>query len=77
MTISPAAQYDVPLLPPRFAAQRADPAVVRRERAEEEAAERERQREEKEMRDPHSGVGIARRWRELDSSRRRRYSGTP
>ena len=47
-------QFDVPL-------QRADPAVVRRVRTEEEAAERERQREEKEMRELHSGVAISRK----------------
>jgi hypothetical protein len=55
----------VPLLPPRIGVERADSAVVRRVRADEEAAERERQREENVMREPHSGIAIARRWREL------------
>jgi hypothetical protein len=57
-------QYDVPLLPPRIAVERADPAVERRVRAEEEAAERERQREEKAMRELHSGSRLAGSWRE-------------
>jgi hypothetical protein len=43
----------VPLLPPRIGVARADPAVVRRVRAEEEAAEREGK--EKEMRELNSG----------------------
>jgi hypothetical protein len=42
----------VPLLPPRIGVARADPAVARRVRAEEEVAEWE----EKEMRELHSGV---------------------
>ena len=52
----------MPLLP-QIGVARADPAVVRRVRAEKEAAEREGQREEKEMRELHSGVAISRRWR--------------
>jgi hypothetical protein len=44
MTILP--QYDVPPLPPRIGVARADPEVVRRVRAEEDAAEREREREQ-------------------------------
>jgi hypothetical protein len=51
----------VPLLPPRIGVARADPAVVRRARADEEATERER-----EMKDLHSGVAISRKWRELN-----------
>jgi hypothetical protein len=39
-------QYDLPLLPPRIAVERADPAVVRQVRAEEEAVEREQERVE-------------------------------
>jgi hypothetical protein len=43
-------QYNVPLLAPRLAVERADPAVVRHVLAEEQAAERERVRQHEEAR---------------------------
>jgi hypothetical protein len=64
------------MLPPRIGVERADPAVARRARAEEDAAERERlerDRElEKEMRELlPSEVAISKRWRKLDGRRPR------
>jgi hypothetical protein len=56
----------VPLLPHRIGVARADPAVVRRVRAEEEAWSGRASGRRRLMRELHSGVAISRRRRELE-----------